>query len=149
QANCDAFKARTLRKIRMFANFRPLFRSIAMASQLSLFLLAGILMLHGRLKAGDFLILGGAMTAVLLRLQQVSTINEQYQSAMVSSRRLCEVLMAKPTVPEKADPTPLPPGSGQVTFENVTFGYNPAKPVLHNLSFKINGGSVVAIVGPT
>jgi ABC-type multidrug transport system fused ATPase/permease subunit len=36
-----------------------------------------------------------------------------------------------------------------VRFENVTFGYDPAKPVLRNLDFEVPGGSVVAIVGPT
>jgi ABC-type multidrug transport system fused ATPase/permease subunit len=52
-------------------------------------------------------------------------------------------------VPEKSGARPLPQGPGTVTFENVTFGYDPRKPVLHDVSFSIKGGSVVAIVGPT
>ena len=83
-----------LKRIRMFADFQPMIRSIAMASHLSLFLVAGILMIHGKMEAGDLFILGGAMGTILGRLQQVATINEQYQNAMVSSRRLYEVLMA-------------------------------------------------------
>jgi ABC-type multidrug transport system fused ATPase/permease subunit len=94
-------------------------------------------------------ILGGAMGTILARLQQVSTINEQYQNAMVSSRRLYEVLMARATVPEKPDAILLPPGSGEVVFENVTFGYDPEKPVLRDVNFRIQGGCVVALVGPT
>jgi len=39
--NCDMFKTRVLKRIRLFANFNPIIRSIAMASYLSLFLLAG------------------------------------------------------------------------------------------------------------
>jgi ABC-type multidrug transport system fused ATPase/permease subunit len=57
--------------------------------------------------------------------------------------------MASPTVPERFDATPLPPGPGEVRFENVTFGYDPLRPVLHDVTFTIRGGSVVAIVGPT
>ena len=53
QANCDTFKDRVLTRIRMFADFQPVIRSIAMASHLSLFLVAGILMIHGKMKAGD------------------------------------------------------------------------------------------------
>jgi ABC-type multidrug transport system fused ATPase/permease subunit len=68
---------------------------------------------------------------------------------MVSSRRLYEVLMANSTVDEQNDPPPLPPGPGEVIFEGVSFGYDPKKPVLHDLSFRIPGGSVVALVGPT
>ena len=44
---------------------------------------------------------------------------------------------------------PLPPGPGAVRFEGVTFGYDPAKPVLHDVSFDVPGGSIVAVVGPT
>jgi ABC-type multidrug transport system fused ATPase/permease subunit len=57
--------------------------------------------------------------------------------------------MANSTVPEKADAKPLPAGPGEIVFENATFGYSPDKPVLHDISFRIRGGGVVAIVGPT
>lgn len=147
--NLETYLGRTLKRIRLFADFTPVIRTIAMASYLTLFLVAGILMIEGKVQAGGFLILGGAMGAILSRLQQVSTINEQYQNAMVSSRRLYEVLTAPPTVPEKEDAKTLPAGKGAVRFENVTFGYDPEKPVLHDISFDVPGGSIVAIVGPT
>ena len=57
--------------------------------------------------------------------------------------------MAPPTVPEEDRAAPLPPGPGAVRFENVTFGYDRDKPVLHDVSFEVPGGSIVAIVGPT
>jgi len=148
-ANCDTFKGRVLQRIRMFANFQPVVRSIAMASHLSLFLVAGILLIQGKLASGDLVILGGAMGTILGRLQQVATINEQYQNAMVSSRRLYEVLMASATVPESPTAKALPPGTGRVVFENVRFGYDPSKPVVRDVSFAVEGGSVVAVVGPT
>jgi ATP-binding cassette subfamily B protein len=67
----------------------------------------------------------------------------------VSARRLYEVLFAPATVPEKSEARGLPPGPGAVRFENVTFGYDPAKPVLHDINFEVPGGSIVAVVGPT
>jgi ATP-binding cassette subfamily B protein len=148
-AHCDTFKGRVLKRIRMFADFQPVIRSIATASHLSLFLVASILMIYGKLKAGDLVILGGAMGTVLARLQQVATINEQYQNAMVSSRRLHEVLSARPTVPEKENCCAVPAGTGKVVFEEVSFAYVKDKPVVHDVNFTIEGGSVVAIVGPT
>lgn len=149
--NCDSFRERVLQRIRMFADFQPIIRSIASASHLSLFLLAGFLILTGRgLSVGDLLILGSAMGAILGRLQQVSTINEQYQNAIVSARRLYEVLMAEPTVKEKPGARPLPAGGrGDVRFERVTFGYDPEKPVLHDIDFHVPPGKIVALVGPT
>lgn len=148
-SNCNEFFRRVIHRIRLFANFAPVMRSIATASHLTLFLAAGILIIKGRLNAGDVLMLGAAMGAILGRLQQVSVINDQYQNAIVSARRLYEVLMTPQSVTEKPGARPLPEGPGAVRFENVTFGYDPAKPVLDNISFDIPGGSVVAIVGPT
>ncbi|MFT3785355.1 MAG: ABC transporter ATP-binding protein [Tepidisphaeraceae bacterium] len=151
--NADTFMARVLRRIRMFANFQPVIRAIASASHVTLFLAAGAIIILTRGKAigaGDLIVLGSAMGTILGRLQGVATINEQYQNAIVSARRLYEVLDAKPTVPEKPNAKPLPKGlPGEVVFENVSFGYTPTKPILHDISFRVKGGSVVAIVGPT
>jgi ATP-binding cassette subfamily B protein len=148
--NCDAFFTRVLKRIRMFANFTPVIRSIATASHLTLFLAAAVLIIKGKFNAGDILILGAAMGAILSRLQQVATINEQYQAAIVSARRLHEVLSAPPTIYVPADAKPLPPdGPGGVKFEHVTFGYDAKKPVIHDVSFEVKGGQVIAIVGPT
>lgn len=156
-ANADEFKSRTLGRIRLFANFHPVIRGIASASHLSLFLIASIILItqrhadHKSLAVGDLVVLGGAMTMILMRLQNVSTINEQYQNAIVSARRLYEVLMASETVPEVEGSPCLPAtGGGEVVFEHVSFGYGETgKNVLHDISFSARAGSVVAIVGPT
>lgn len=147
--NSEQFFTRVMQRIRLFANFTPVIRSIAMASHLTLFLAAGILVIKGEMLAGDLLMLGAAMGAILGRLQQVSLINDQYQSAIVSARRLHDVLAAAPSVPESTDGEALPAGSGAVRFENISFGYDPARPVLHDVSFEVPGGSFIAIVGPT
>lgn len=147
--NTFDYFARVLQRIRLFANFTPVIRLIASGSYLSLFLAGGILLVERKLDVGDFLILGSAMSAILTRLQQVQVINEQYQNAIVSAQRLYEVLTAAPAVAEKPDAAELPPGPGAVRFEQVTFGYDASKPVLHNISFDVPGGGVVAIVGPT
>ena len=89
--------------------------------------MVGLFVIKGKMGPGDFLILGSAMGSILTKLQQVSVISEQYQNAIVSARRLYEVLHAPSTVPERAAARSLPEGSGEVAFENVTFGYDPAQ----------------------
>lgn len=151
-ANADEFKTRVLRRIRLFANFHPVIRGIASASHLSLFLVASIIIVLTKgtaMKVGDLMVLGGAMGAILGRLQGIAGINEQYQNAIVSARRLYEILEAKETIPVSPNSRPLPPGSGEVEFRNVSFGYTPQKTVLHDISFTVPAGNVVAIVGPT
>ncbi len=147
--NCDVFFERVLKRIKMFADFTPVIRAIGAGAYLILFLAAGLMILNGTVSVGDFSILMTAMGTILGKLQQVGSINEQYQNAIVSARRLYEVLMAPPSVPEKPDAKALPIGDGHVKFENVSFGYDAAKPVLHDIDFEVKGGSVVAIVGPT
>jgi ABC-type multidrug transport system fused ATPase/permease subunit len=152
---CDTYFEKVRSRIRLYANFTPVIRSIATVSHLSLYLLAGIFIITGysllgrTMEVGDFLVLGTAMGAILQRLQQVAVISEQYQNAVVSSKRLYEVLAASASVPVKDGATPLPPGTGTVRFEGVTFGYDVAKPVLEEITFAVPGGKVVAIVGPT
>lgn len=147
--NSDEFFARVMRRIRMFADFTPVIRGVAMASHLSLLTTAGILIVYGRLLPGDILLLGSAMGAILGRLQQVAVINDQYQNAVVSARRLHEVLSSAPAVVEAPHAAAIPPGNGAVRFEAVTFGYHADRPVLHDVSFEAPGGAIVAIVGPT
>ncbi len=154
-ATCDTFFDKVRARIRLYANFTPVIRTIATISHLSLYLLGGIFiitsyeLLGHKMEVGAFLVLGTAMGAILQRLQQVAVISEQYQNAIVSSRRLYEVLVAPPTVAISDGATPLPAGPGKVRFEHVTFGYDAAKPVLKDISFEVAGGKVVAIVGPT
>jgi ATP-binding cassette subfamily B protein len=146
---CDTFHQRVTRRICLYANFTPVIRMIGSVSHLSLFLLVAVLLIQGKLNVGDFLILGAAMGTILQRLQQVSVISDQYQNAIVSARRLHEVLAAHPTVAERTGAIALPVGAGRVRFERVSFGYHPEKPVLREVSFEAPGGSVVAVVGPT
>lgn len=154
-ATCDTFFDKVRARIRLYANFTPVIRTIASISHLSLYLLGGIFIITSyqlmghKMEVGAFLVLGTAMGAILQRLQQVAVISEQYQNAIVSSRRLYEVLVAPPTVAISEGATALPDGPGKVRFENVTFGYDAAKPVLKDITFEVAGGKVVAIVGPT
>src|SRR5206468_12396492 len=128
-------------RIRLYAAFTPVIRTIATVSHLSLYLLAGIFIITGyrlfgyKMEVGAFLVLGTAMGAILQRLQQVAVISEQYQHAIVSSRRLYEVLHAPATVAVEEGASSLPAGPGSVRFEHVTFGYDPAKPVLEDITF--------------
>lgn len=151
--SCEDFMARVIRRIRLTANFTPVIRAIATASHLLMFLFTALFIIWHRnesLKLGDILVLSGAMGIILLRLQNIALIAEQYQDAMVSARRLYEVINASPTVPEKPNAIDLPKdGRGEVKFENVTFGYSKEKPVLCSLSFAVPAGAIVAIVGPT
>ena len=72
-----------------------------------------------------------------------------YQEAVGAAHRVFELLDTKPTVVDPPEPVALPrPVRGDVRFEHVTFGYGPDLPtVLHDVTFRIAPGEVVALVG--
>ncbi|MGC8560139.1 MAG: ABC transporter ATP-binding protein [Phycisphaerae bacterium] len=149
QIKTDRLFDQTMQTVGMWAAFVPTIRGIATAANLLLFFIGGILAVHGVLFAGDIFVFGIAMGAVLSRLQQINQISNQYQTAIVSSRRFFEIVYAEPTVEDIPGAPDLPPGKGEVEFRHVTFGYKPENPVLQDISFKVPAGSMVAVVGPT
>jgi ATP-binding cassette, subfamily B, multidrug efflux pump len=98
----------------------------------------------------------GVMVAFIFYVQRffdpVRMLSMQYtimQRAMAAGHRIFEVLDVPVTIVDKADAEPLADFEPTVEFRNVTFGYDPARPVLHNVSFEVQPRQVVALVGPT
>ena len=99
----------------------------------------------------------GVMVAFLFYIQRffdpIRSLTLQYsvmQRAMASGERILEVLDVPVSIEDKPDAVELSPDmDGSVEFRNVTFGYVPGQPILKNVSFKVNPGETVALVGPT
>lgn len=79
----------------------------------------------------------------------LGTFINQLMMAMAGAERVFNLLDTKPEVFDLPDARSLPRIEGHVTFENVTFGYNPDRPVLHDISFEAHPGQVFALVGHT
>ena len=98
----------------------------------------------------------GLLTAFLIYVQQffrpiqlASQVYTQAQAALAGAERIYNVLDESP---EPADPrnTPqLDSVEGRIEFEDVTFAYEPGRPVLEDVNFRIEPGQTVALVGPT
>jgi len=73
----------------------------------------------------------------------------QLMMAMAGAERVFALLEMKPEVSDAPSAQPLPRLNGFVRFENVTFGYNPDRPVLHEINFEAKPGQMVALVGAT
>jgi ATP-binding cassette subfamily B multidrug efflux pump len=102
----------------------------------------------------------GVVIAFLFYVQRffdpIRSLTMQYsvmQQAMASGQRIFEVLDVPVDVRDKPDAVDLsrvaPAGAGTVEFRNVTFGYVPGLPILKNVSFRVEPGETVALVGPT
>ncbi len=99
----------------------------------------------------------GVLVAFLFYIQRffdpIRSLTLQYsvmQRAMASGHRLTEVLDVPVDIKDAPGATALSRDTdGSVEFKDVVFGYNPKHPVLKHVSFKVNPGETVALVGPT
>jgi ATP-binding cassette subfamily B protein len=120
---------------------------IAMATVV---VVGGSMVLNGGLQVG-------VIVAFLFYIQRffdpIRSLTMQYsimQRAMTSGRRIIEVLDLPVAIDDKPDAVTLTRDmDGSVEFRDVVFGYNPQHPVLNRVSFRVNPGETVAIVGPT
>ncbi len=98
----------------------------------------------------------GTMVAFLLYVQRffepIRTLTMHYallQRAVASGHRIFELLDIPLEVEDKSDAKPIGDITGRIEFKNVTFGYDPARPILRNISFVAEPGQTIALVGPT
>ncbi len=110
---------------------------------------------------GGKLILGGAMTlgALVAFLQYserlfrpIRDLSDKYnilQNALAASERIFALMDTEPDITPPEAPAEMKKLRGKVEFRNVTFGYDKALPVLNNVSFTVEPGQTLAIVGRT
>ena len=109
----------------------------------------GTQVLHNQLAVGD-------MVAYVILVQRffepVRMLSMQYtalQRAMAAGYRIFEVLDVSVSIKNKPDAIVLTGEDSTIEFDHVTFGYNPDRPVLKDVSLKVKPRQVVALVGPT
>ena len=103
----------------------------------------------GRLSVGALLVFLAYLTTLQKQLGGLTRIYSSLQGAAPSVKRVLEILETAPEVQEAADALPLPPLRGDVRLEQVTFGYDPARPVLRGVSLHVRPGETLALVGAT
>ena len=98
----------------------------------------------------------GVLTAFLIYVQQffrpiqlASQVYTQAQAAVAGAERIYNILDEEPEPEDPAEAPKLGAARGRITFERVTFEYDPGRPVLHDVDFEVEPGQTVALVGPT
>ena len=126
--------------------------------------IGGRQVIQGEMPLGDLAKVVFYLMAIGHRVGMVGQFTNIMQNASASAERVLEILEEPSTL--KSGTRPMPPGRGEVIFENVSFEYSAAKPlkskdgretptptaprpVLHDVSFTVHPGQTVAIIGPT
>jgi subfamily B ATP-binding cassette protein MsbA len=106
-------------------------------------------MLSGQLTPGSFMSFTAYMAFLVAPMFQVVGIGTQITEALAGLDRTQEVLNEKPENEDKRRVNTIGAIRGCVTFDHVTFAYEPGKPVLQDVSFAAEPGAVTALVGPS
>lgn len=109
----------------------------------------GTLVRAGILTVGTIYAFYNYVGQFFMPIRDLSQVYNIWQSATVSVNRIFELLETEPDVQDAPDAYDLPDITGHVVFENVTFGYYPEQPVLHDVVVAAEPGQTVALVGPT
>jgi len=129
--------------------YGPVTIMVGILSQALLLGIGGQMVLRGELSLGGLtlfiLYLNRFFQPIQLLVQQYNLL-QQGRSSII---RLRELLETSPSVNEVPNAVMLPPITGRLTFEDVSFGYIPGRPVLEHVNLEIAPGESVAFVGPT
>ncbi len=146
--NADYMDA-NMQAARLNSLFGPLVDVIGAIGICMVLWYGGTLVRVGVLSLGTIYAFTSYVNQFYMPIRDLSQVYNTWQSATVSIERIFELLDTKPAVQDAPDAYELPPTRGHVVFDEVTFGYYPERPVLHDICIEAEPGQTVALVGPT
>lgn len=113
----------------------------------SVMLLAGDDVLGRRLTVGDLVLINAFMLQICLPLNSLGFVYREARDALINIERMRALLQEPPELEDSAQLPELQVHAGQIEFRHVSFGYEPGREVLDDVSFSIPAGQTVAVVG--
>ncbi len=145
-ASTNLFASR-LRMIRLTARYNPALTAIPSLGMVGVLALGGWLAIHGSLSLGTFLAFSAylaQMSGPVRTLTMMVTIGQEARASVI---RVFDIIDSRPVITDKPDAIALPPDANGISFDQVSFGYLATEPVLNGLSFRVEPGETVAVVG--
>ena len=149
-ATKDYFKSLLwMTRIRHLAS--PINDMLATTAGVLILLYAGrqIISGSGEIDAGDFMTFIFAMFSMIRPVKSLTQIHVKLQEGIAAAERIFEVIDADEKIVDTPDSKLVTKFNHCISYEAVSFSYNEAEQVLDNVSFTVNSGEVVAVVGPS
>lgn len=111
--------------------------------------MAGMGVIGGTMTVGDFVLVNTYLIQLYIPLNFLGFVYREIKQALTDMQAMFGLLDVNADVQDAPGAPVLPPGPGRIEFEGVTFGYDPRRTILHDVSFSVPAGKRVAIVGPS
>uniref|UniRef100_A0A7C5V4V9 ABC transporter ATP-binding protein n=1 Tax=Caldicellulosiruptor owensensis TaxID=55205 RepID=A0A7C5V4V9_9FIRM len=138
-----------LSALKLSALFHPTVSFLSSIGTVIVVSVGGLMALRGKVPVQDIVGFILYLSMFYQPVTQLSHVIENVQQALAGAERVFEILQTESQIKEKENAQKLKNVKGKITFENVSFSYNPEIQVLKNISFEIQPGQMVAFVGPT
>lgn len=138
-----------MRAVKMELIFWPTSEMVGAVGTALVYCYGVLAVLRGELTVGFLLAFVSYLHRFWGPVSTFSRIYSQMLSAMASAERVFEFLDTKPEVCDRPGALDIGSIRGDIVFEDVRFAYKPDEEVLHGVSFRVNAGETLALVGPT
>ncbi len=110
-----------------------------------------LVLIEHSLKPSEFLVFIFAIFQMMPPIKELSSSHNRIQESSVAGERIFEIIDAKQEIAEVENPKSIEALKNTIAYDHVSFAYNdnPSELILHDVSFNVNKGEIIAFVGPS
>lgn len=144
----ERFVAARSRSYKSMAEFASISSFITDFLMIMMYVSGGLFLYYGKIDISDFTAFVLYISIFLNPVRRIVALFEQFQNGMTGFDRFCEIIDT-PTEKDKENAIDIGKVEGKIVFDNVSFSYDDDKDVLSGISFTVEAGKTLALVGPS
>jgi ABC-type multidrug transport system fused ATPase/permease subunit len=148
-AESERYYHARVKGIRYWSIFFPIIRFVSAMGTVAVLAVGAVMVVRGQLTLGTLVAFLAYITSFYDPIDRLTEVDNIFQEAIAAGERIFELLDETTEVKDAPNAMDLPAIRGEMVFDQVTFRYGTGDRVLHGISFKMEPGQMVALVGPS